>query len=122
MKIIIEQQGRVTIVKPTGFADAVTASTLAEVLAGQLQAGNSSLVVDLDQLEYMSSAGLRVLLGTLKDARRQGGDLRVTNARGEVLQILEMSGFTNVVQIHSTLAEAVSSYEAPALSDATAGA
>lgn len=121
MEIIIEQQDRVTIVKPTGFVDAVTAGTLAEALAGQLQAGNSSLVVDLDQVEYMSSAGLRVLLGTLKDARRQGGDLRVANARGEVRQILEMSGFTNVVPIHATLTEAVSSYEASAPSDANAG-
>jgi anti-anti-sigma factor len=122
MEIIIEQQGRVTIVKVTGFVDAVTASTLAEALAGQLQAGNSCLVVDLDQLEYMSSAGLRVLLGTLKDARRQGGDLRVANAKGEVRQILDMSGFTNVAPIHATLTEAVCSYEVPALQDGPTGA
>jgi anti-sigma B factor antagonist len=115
MEIIVEQQDRVTIVKVTGFVDAVTASTLAEALAGQLQAGNACLVVDLEQVEYMSSAGLRVLLGTLKDARRQGGDLRVANAKGEVRQILEMSGFTNVVPIHSTLADAVCSYEVPAV-------
>jgi len=113
MNIIIEQQHRVTIVRPTGFVDAETAKTLAEALNGQLQAGNLSLVVDLDQLDYMSSAGLRVLLAVLKDARRQGGDLRLANARAEVLQVLEMSGFVKLVQIYPALAEAVDSYGAP---------
>jgi anti-anti-sigma factor len=112
MNIIVEQQHRVTIVRPTGFVDAETAKTLAEALNGQLQAGNLSLVVDLDQLDYMSSAGLRVLLAVLKDARRQGGDLRLANARAEVLQVLEMSGFVKLVQIYPALAEAVDSYGA----------
>ena len=55
MEIIIEQQHRVTMVRPTGFVDAVTASTLAEALNGQLLAGNLSLVVDLDQLDYIAA-------------------------------------------------------------------
>jgi anti-sigma B factor antagonist len=112
MEIIIEQQHRVTIVRPTGFVDAETASTLAEALNGQLQAGNLSQVVDLGQLDYMSSAGLRVLLAVLKEARRQGGDLRLANAQAEVRQLLAMSGFSKLIQIYPTLAEAVDSYGA----------
>jgi anti-sigma B factor antagonist len=112
MELIIEQQHRVTIVRPTGFVDHETAGALAEALNGQVQAGNLSLVVDLDQLDYMSSAGLRVLLAVLKDARPQGGDLRLANAKAEVRLVLEMSGFTKLVQIYPTLAEAVDSYEA----------
>jgi len=110
MEVSIEQQDRVTIVKPAGYVDAVTAGAFAGALNGQLQAGNPSLVVDLDSLEYMSSAGLRVLLSVLKDARRQGGDLRLANAKAEVRQVLEMSGFTKVLQVYPTLAEAVGSY------------
>lgn len=120
MEIIIERQDRVTIVRPTGFVDAVTAGALAEALTAQLQAGNLFLIVDLDRLEYMSSAGLRVLLAALKEARRLGGDLRLANARAEVRQVLEMSGFTNVLPIHATLAEAAGSYEVPAPDDGTA--
>jgi anti-sigma B factor antagonist len=114
MEIIVEQQDRVTIIRPTGFVDHVTAPVLAEALTAQLRAGNLFLVVDLDRLEYMSSAGLRVLLAALKDARQRGGDLRLANARAEVRQVLQMSGFTNVIPIHATLAEATGSYEVPA--------
>ena len=110
METTIEQQGHVTIVRPTGYVDAVTASAFAEVLNSQLQGGHVNLVADLGQLEYMSSAGLRALLATLKDARRRGGDLRVANARSEVHQVLEMSGFTQVLQVFPSLAEAVSAY------------
>ena len=113
MEINSEQQGSVVILRPVGFVDAVTAGALGDTLNGQLTAGNSCLVVDLDRLDYMSSAGLRVLLGALRDARRQGGDLRLANARAEVSQVLEMSGFTKVLQVYPTLAEAVSSYGAP---------
>ena len=112
MVINVEQQDRVTIVRPTGFVDAVTSSALAGALNEQLQQGNPFLVLDLDRLEYMSSAGLRVLLGALRDARRHGGDLRLANAKAEVYQVLEMSGFAKVLTIYSTLAEAVSSYGA----------
>jgi anti-sigma B factor antagonist len=121
MAINIEQLDRVTIVGPTGFVDAVTANLLADVLSGQLQAGHALLVVDLDQLEYMSSSGLRVLLAALKDARQQGGDLRLARARAEVRQILEMSGFNKVLQVYPTLPDAVGSYAVPALGDETAG-
>jgi anti-sigma B factor antagonist len=106
----VEQQERVTIVRPTGFVDAVTAGALAETLNAQIQAGQVCLVVDLDQLEYMSSAGLRVLLAALKEARRQGGDLRLANARAEVRQVLEISGFSKILPLYPTLPEAVSSY------------
>ncbi len=110
MVINIEQQDSVAIVRPLGYADAVTAGALADALNGQLRAGNTRLVVDLGELEYMSSAGLRVLLASLKEARRQGGDLRLANARAEVGQVLEMSGFNKLLQVYGTLPEAVSSY------------
>jgi anti-sigma B factor antagonist len=110
MEINSERQDNVTIVRPVGFVDAVTSGALADALNGQLKAGNSCLVVDLDRLDYMSSAGLRVLLAAVKDARRQGGDLRLANAKAEVSQVLEMSGFTKVLQVYATLGEAVGSY------------
>lgn len=110
MEINVEQQGRVTIVRPVGFVDAVTAGALGDALSAQMQAGNSCLVVDLEQVDYMSSAGLRVLLASLKSSRREGGDLRLADAKSEVSQVLEMSGFNKLLQAYPTLAEAVGSY------------
>jgi anti-sigma B factor antagonist len=111
MVINVEQQDSVAIIRPVGYVDAVTAGALADALNGQLRAGNARLVVDLGQLDYMSSAGLRVLLASLKEARRQAGDLRLANAKAEVSQVLEMSGFSKILQVYGTVAEAVASYE-----------
>ena len=112
MEIIIEQRHRVTIVRPTGFVDAVTASTLAEALNGQLLAGDLSLVVDLDQLDYMSSAGLRVLLAVFEDHAPAGGrpapgERKSRSAPGPGDERLRHAP-ANL----PTLAEAVDSYEA----------
>ncbi len=110
MVINVEQQDSVAIIQPVGYVDAVTAGALADALDGQLRAGRTHLVVDLGQLDYMSSAGLRVLLAALKEARRQAGDLRLAAPKAEVGQVLEMSGFNKLLQVYGTLPEAVSSY------------
>ena len=110
MEIIIEQQHRVTIVRPTGFVDHETAGALAEALNGQMKAGNLSLVVDLDQLDYMSSAGLRVLLAVLKDARPQGGDLRLANLNEDLQTLFELTKLDTLFQISETRERALESF------------
>jgi len=110
MEISVKQQGGVVIVRPVGEIDALTASSFAAVLNQQLQAGGKQLVIDLEQVEFMSSAGLRVLLMVLKELRRQQGNLRLAAVRDKVLQILQMSGFSTIFQLFPTVEDATASF------------
>ena len=112
MQISIEQQGHVTVVALAGSIDALTADTLTAALQEQVTAGRTRLVAAFDEVEYTSSAGLRVLLATLKDARRQGGDLRLASVQDRVRGVLELSGFTSILQCYPDVAQAVASYPA----------
>lgn len=110
MKAEIQQEANSTIVKVSGSVDALTAAELSKVLTKQITEGHINLVVDLIGVEFMSSAGLRTLLGAVKDARSSGGDLRITSANPGVDKVLKMSGFHNIAKVFASQDEAVSSF------------
>jgi anti-sigma B factor antagonist len=110
MKTDVRQEGNSTIVTVTGSVDALTAADLSKVLTKQIAEGRANLVVDLIGVEFMSSAGLRTLLGAVKEARSSGGDLRITSTNPGIDKVLKMSGFHNIAKVFPSQAEAVSSF------------
>ncbi len=110
MQISITQQDHVTIVAVTGSIDALTADTLVTALLDEVGAGRTRLVAHFGAVEYTSSAGLRVLLSTLKEARQRGGDLRISDIRPNVRQVLELSGFTSILKCFADVDSAVASF------------
>ena len=81
----------------TGRLDTVTAPQLDEEVKGELD-GIESLVFDIQNLEYISSAGLRVLLSAQKIMNKQG-KMIVRNASEEVKEIFEVTGFSDILTI-----------------------
>jgi anti-anti-sigma factor len=61
-------------------------------------------------VDYTSSAGLRVLLGAIKDTRALGGDIRLAGIQPDVQKVLNLSGFTNILKVFDTLDEATASF------------
>ena len=110
MQINIVQHDHVTVVGVAGSIDALTADTLVTALLDELQSGRTRLVMHFAAVEYTSSAGLRVLLTTLKEARQRGGDLRLAEIRPNVKQVLELSGFTSILKCYPELPAALASY------------
>jgi len=110
MQISITQQEHVSIVAVTGSIDALTADTLVTALLDEVAAGRTRLVADFGAVEYTSSAGLRVLLSTLKESRQRGGDLRIADIRPNVRQVLELSGFTSILKCFADVDSAVASF------------
>jgi anti-sigma B factor antagonist len=110
MEITKEQNGAVTVVGIVGSLDALTAPQLADFFQQQLAGGNAKLVADLKSLEYTSSAGLRVILNTVKEARQKGGDVRLAGVGPNVSKVFEMSGFHNILKFYPDAAGAVASY------------
>lgn len=110
MDIQSTQQGSVLVISISGSMDALTAPILSEEMRQQIEAGHTNLVVDMTELEYSSSAGLRALLSGVKEARQHAGDLRLAGLRPNVRKVLEMSGFTTILKVFPSVAEAVQSY------------
>ena len=99
--------GVVTVLGLHGRADGASADGLDGVLAGLFAHGRMLVVLDLSQLEYLSSAGLRVLGFWLREFRAAGGGLRLANPGSRVATVLRLSGFVLVFEVHSSVAEAV---------------
>jgi len=110
MEIQDRQVDQVTIISLQGSIDAVTAPKITEFIQGQIANGNIKLVADFKGVDYTSSAGLRVLLGAIKETRSQGGDLRLASVQPDVLKVLNLSGFTNILKMFANVDSAVASY------------
>ncbi len=90
-------EGNSMEVKLSGRLDTTTAPQLEEVVKAELS-GKESLVFDLADLEYISSAGLRVLLSAQKIMNNQGS-MTVKNVSEEVNEIFEVTGFADILTI-----------------------
>ena len=112
MDVTVEQRHPATVVRIAGSVDGITADALLDALTAQLEAGHLLLVGDLTQVAYTSSAGLRTLLSTVKQARQRGGDFRLAGAVPTVHRVLEMSGFATILKIYGAVDDAVASYGA----------
>jgi len=111
MEIQINETGSVVVVSVAGDVDASTSETLQTGFNEQLSNGKNLLVADLKAVLYMSSAGFRVLLGTMKAARKDGGDLRLASVHGNVYRVLQKSGFDKFMKFFKDAELAVQSFE-----------
>jgi anti-anti-sigma factor len=108
----------VVVVSPVGRIDQSNAHVFEEALAPHLArctGGEDRLIVDLSGLEYISSAGLRVLMLAAKQSKAQGGTLLLTGLQPLVQEIFEISRFTMVFGITPSLREALAKASASAL-------
>lgn len=110
MEIKDKQIDSVTVITLAGSIDAMTAPKITDFIQAQIAKGNIKLVADISGVDYTSSAGLRVLLGAIKETRAQSGDLRLTGIQPDVQKVLSLSGFTNILKTFDTLDAAVASY------------
>ncbi len=100
MQISELEAGQVKVVALDGRFDAQSAGQVEEALKGAMAAGANKLLVDMGQVEYVSSAGLRVLLATSKRLAGQGGKLALCGLKPYVWEVFEVAGFTTIFQIH----------------------
>ena len=85
------------ILTPAGRLDTVTAPEMEGVIKGLLQTVND-LILDFAQLDYISSAGLRVLLSTQK-AIAEKGKMKITNVNDTIMEIFDVTGFSDILTI-----------------------
>lgn len=97
MTIEIKRNAGEITIELVGRLDTTTAPALDKTISEDI-GDTKALVLDLKGLEYISSAGLRVLLGA-QIKMQKVGSMKVINVREEVMEVLEMTGFADILTI-----------------------
>ena len=97
MKITEKSNGNHLCISQEGRLDTTTAPELEKVLSGSLE-GVTELTFDMGALDYLSSAGLRILLGTQKRMNKQGS-MKVVKVNETIMEIFEVTGFADILTI-----------------------
>ena len=97
MTIEIKRNAEETIIELIGRLDTTTAPALDKTINEEVT-DTKNLVLNIKGLEYISSAGLRVLLSAQKKMQKIGS-MKVTNVREEVMEVFEMTGFADILTI-----------------------
>lgn len=102
--------GQVYRIVPQGRLDAVTVPALETAIDDQLSARHFRLIIDLSEVGYMSSSGLRALLRARRQAQTGGGDVVLCAMNERVTEVFEMIGFNNLFRIYPTAVEAAAAW------------
>lgn len=99
MKITKTSTGSSLCLALEGRLDTTTAPELEKELAGEIK-GVTELTIDMSSLDYLSSAGLRVLLGAQKTMNKQGS-MKVVHVNDTIMEIFEVTGFSDILTIEN---------------------
>ena len=95
------------IVSVEGRMDAVSTPEFEQTLGGWIDEGNIRFIVDLAGLDYISSAGLRGILTSVKRLKAAGGQMVLTSLHGTVKEVFEISGFNTIIPIFESVEDAL---------------
>ena len=97
MNIPENKNGNQLCLSLEGRLDTTTAPELEKVIKSSLD-GVTELTIDMSSLDYLSSAGLRILLGAQKTMNKQGS-MKVTHVNDTIMEIFEVTGFVDILTI-----------------------
>jgi len=110
MDITVKESGDVKIVVFEGNLDTNTAPAAEDEINELIDGGTLKILVNFEKLDYISSAGLRVLLATAKKLKPSSGDLKICCLNATVQEVFDISGFASILSVSSTEEEALGSF------------
>ncbi len=90
----------IQIVRPQGRLDGTNSPALEKHVLNIIDGGSRRLLIDLAQLQYISSAGLRTALVVAKRMKAVGGQLALCSANAQIAEVFKVSGFDSILDIH----------------------
>ena len=103
MEIFQEKNNEVEIFSIKGSLDSNTCSELETRITEVLESGHRKLILNLEDLEYISSAGIRVMLKTTKDLKRMEGNIVLCALQDYVREVFDIAGFDGYLNIENNL-------------------
>lgn len=106
-----QESNGASVIALSGQLDAHTAPELEHFLEETIRTEKKAkIVLDFTSLEYISSAGLGVLMGFVEETREADGDIKLACVPEKIYHVLDLLGFPVVFSIRTTVAEAVSEF------------
>jgi anti-sigma B factor antagonist len=93
-----------------GHFDTNTSPAVDEQFASTFEAGCRKIIANFEQVEFISSAGLRVLLANTKKLRGNGGDLHICTLNPTAQEVFDISGFSMILKVFETEDDARSAF------------
>lgn len=106
----IRESGEVSIIDLKGFLDAHTAPTLENNFSKLIKDSKFKIVVNFEDLAYISSAGLGVFMAFIENIRDNKGDIKLTNMSDKVFNIFDLLGFPLLYEIYKNEQEAINKF------------
>jgi anti-sigma B factor antagonist len=110
MEIIEENQSGINIFKLNGRLDSNTSQGFEKKIFQAIDDGSKNMVIDFKDLEYISSAGLRVILKATKALKREEGKMMLCDMQDYVKEVFEIAGFDSFLPIVSTMDDALQAF------------
>ena len=110
LKIELSQESGTVIIKLVGYLDAETSPKFDGVILDLMQQNKYKMVVDFSKLDYISSAGLGVLMGKIGEIRNKGGDIIISELPQKVFRVFQLLGFSKLFKIVDSNAEALKAF------------
>lgn len=107
MEIETRKEENATVVSVTGKMDAVSSPEFEKKLLELMAEEEKDFVIDFAGLDYISSAGLRVILATTKKLKEKEGKLLLSSLKDIVKEVFEISGFTAIIPIYDSVETAL---------------
>jgi anti-sigma B factor antagonist len=104
-------QNQVSIIKVGGFIDTTTSSEVERTLHNLLKQHRFNIIIDLGNVDYISSAGWGIFISEIKSIREQAGDLKLVRMIPDVYEIFELLEFHHILDVYDSLDEAVQRFE-----------
>jgi len=101
-----EKQGKI-VIHVSGRLDASSAPILEEKMSEVIGGGNFHLLIDFSNVEYLASAGMRLMLSNSKKLKTENGSLLFCSISEDVMEIIKMAGFEKILSIYPTEQEAL---------------
>jgi anti-sigma B factor antagonist len=110
MEILEEQHDEINVFKVKGRLDSKTSPEFEEKVAESFKAGAKNMIFDFKELEYISSAGLRVILKTTKEMKQTNGRIVLCRMQDYVREVFEIAGFDTFLNIEETFDDALKKF------------
>ena len=110
LSIETDNRQSISVVKVKGRVDSETAPELDDALTKLLQDNRNQIVLNLEGVDYISSAGLRAVVKAFQAAKKSGGDVRLASVSPPVEVILRTVGMMQMLQMYPTEQEAMAAF------------
>lgn len=109
VNIEVEDLKRVELVKVSGRIDSSNAAQFDSVLK-EVASRKNNVVLEMSGIDYISSAGLRAIIGLLRECKKHKGDVRLASPSERVVEVLALAGLDSLFEVYDTEAAAVGSF------------